>query len=92
MAENFSKFFVDVGDSTFQSAQNNPNDTSQSYNNNPQQNVNHEHFFRAHAVDMNTVMFTIKHFKKTDSAGSNTAIHTYKTHFLSLLSHILLPR
>lgn len=70
MAEKFNEFFVNVGERTFQSTQNNLNDTSQSYSN-PQHNVNLQHFFRPRPVDMNTVILTIKHLKKTNSAGSD---------------------
>ncbi len=70
MAEKSNAFFVNVRERTLQTTQNNLNDTSQSQNN-PQHNVNLEHLFRPSPVDINTVILTIKHLKKTNSAGSD---------------------
>ncbi len=70
MAEKFNEFFVNVRERTFQTTQNNLNDASQSCDN-PQHYVTHEHFFRPRPVDINTVILTIKHLKKTTSAGSD---------------------
>ncbi len=92
MAEKFNDVFVNVGERTFQTTQNNLNDTSQSQNN-PQHNVNLEHLFRLSPVDRNTVILIIKHLKKTNTAGSDgISLHcdSYKTPFKSP-SHIL-PR
>ena len=69
-AEEFNELFIDVGKRTFEKTQNNLNIINFNYEN-PERTENHENFFRAEPVDVNTVILTIKHLKNTNSTGSD---------------------
>ncbi len=69
-AEEFNELFVDVGKPTFEKTQNNPNGMNLNHNN-TQGNEKYENLFGAEAVDVNTVILTIKHLKNTNSTGSD---------------------
>ncbi len=69
-AEEFNELFVNVGKRTYERTQ------SQLSHVNSDQEVSHyntvyAHFFRPEPVDTNTVILTLKHFKNTNSVGSD---------------------